>query len=783
VADSSQMREFIEGILRDMKGNAILSIATGRTTPKPDNPLGKLVIEEHHWFRYPEELDLMVEFAETPETGDRRNKYLSPQIYGDEPGRRKVKGKDGAPDTYEVVTKTRDGRPVFSRSKANALWAQTIYMDSDSCPPGAFRLTPSRHVETSEGHGHDYWFLTEPIPAGEAADIAHRITTAHQAEGTDPSGWSPNKLLRLPTVNTSYDKDNPFVIRWADGGDIYADTDVLGAYEDVEIPDAPAATGEVYSLGPVPDLEGLPDFETLVERIPSTEHRLNDLIYKQPKTGPGGWRSEQRFALLLDLMRFGFTPQETVAIAWHSPAAAKFREDGRQADGLWWEIQNKVMPILNAERGVAVSAAPKRKKRAGGPTLLSPTERKRFQSTSDLITLYLEEARFRVPVFNGPLHQGNAVALLSLGLGEVGGIPKGGKMMPLNIYQIQASDSGSGKSEAKDILMPIVHNLYPNDNPDIGFEQSKGALIEMLIARDGKVSFLNGDEAHGKLAELKGGGWTTGIQETWTFLYDGKVPSLGRVGKEELAKAGRTTILSMHLSGTMSGLLKVIDREMYYSGFLARPIWIIGESYPVTQESLKTKVVADVEVFYEAMPRWWASYFLQLRTKISNKLPLGQRRAKMEMTDEALERFDAAKWTIWQHFEGQYDIELWTTVLRRMFDTINKVAALEALSFGRTFIATRDIEVALGYAEVWLDNAAVIADQISDTFFSRQCDEIEKFIASKPGQQTDIGAIYRFRKSEPKRYTDEYLQSLASQGRVVEYSHASMVHYRIKETA
>ncbi len=780
-----QMRDFIVGILRDMEGNALLSLAGGRSEPSEAAPHGKLRVDRHHWFSYPAELDAMVAFAEKAYS-DRVDAYLSPIIYGDQP----FTNRDG-----KVVLRDRDGRPMFSRSKENALFAQTVYMDSDRCPPSAFRLPPSRHVTTSEGHGHDYWFLPEPVPAFIAASIAHKITTAHKDDGCDPTGWSANKVLRLPTFNTTYDELSPFEVVWEDDdvdlqtGEtdkplIYSLDTLEEVYGDVEV-DATHESGALVQYAPVPDLDGLPPFEEIIQRIPATERRLNDLIYKTPKGGPDGWRSEQRYALLLDLKRFGLTDEETVSVAWHSPAASKWREDKRGVDGLWWELQVRVKTVLALERGDGISAAePIREHKVHeGPKLLTAAQRSRVEGRSDLITLYLNYARAKVQVPNMPYHIINAWTLLSLGLSEAIELPKEPRALGTGIYSISLGLSSSGKDESKAIMSACARELYPHDDPDVPASSSREALIENLIERDGKVTYLQSNEADGLLGQIKQGGYSTGIVQYWTLAYDGEVPSLGRVGRKELNKPNGHAIVTMHLMGTPRGMLEILDKEMFYSGYLARQIWVLGDDYATTEESLKTKFRrGEKNRDFDAVPKYLGAHFSMLRARLRATAPLSSKRASIEPTDEAIAMLDGAKWKIHNHLQGEQDADLWKPVLRRFGDILWKIAALSAASHGRTVLGTRDVEVALYYGEKWIANAMTIADRVSDSFFSRQCDEIEKFIAGREGQAAELGAIYRFRKNEPKRVTDEYLQSLTFQGRIEEAqaSNAGPRKYRIK---
>lgn len=764
-------RKFIVDTLRDMEGNALLLLATGRTEPTDIAPHGKLIVNSPHWFKYPQELDLMVEFAEKERKGEARNTYISPIIYGDEPY--------VSPKTHEVVRQDRAGRPLYSRSKSNALFAQTIYMDSDACPPGAFRIKPSRHVQTSEGHGHDYWYLTNPVPATVASEIAHRITTAHKDEGSDPSGWSSNKVLRLPSWNTTYDTDNPYEIKSFESkealdGELYDASDISGAYDNVEVD---TVADHSLPLTAVPKIEGLPDFETLVARIPAAERRLNDLIYKDP--GDKGWRSEQRFALLLDLQRFGFNDEETVAIAWHSPAAAKWRVDARGVDGLWWELQVKVKAVLAEESGAAISAAPAMERRTHEiPELLSPQQRARVERRQDTITLYLQYAREKVQNANMPYHIINAWTYLALALSEVVEMPKEPRALGTGLYSFTLGKSSSGKDESMSVLMPCVYQLYPSDHIEIPANSSKEMLVENLIDRSDKVSFIRENEADALLAQVKSG-YLQGIEKYWTRSYDGEVPGLGRVGKKELNKPTTHAIPIMHFMGTPSGILNTLDKSMFHSGWLARQIWVIGDDVKASESTLKSKFRrGDAAVLFDGMPKYLGTHFMLLRNRLRSQAPLDHKRASLEPTDEAIELHDKMHWKLLKHVGKDYEMDLWNPVVNRMGDIMWKLAALVAASDGRTVVGTADVEVGVYYVETWIANTMTVADGISDTFFSKQCDDIEKFVASREKQEADIGAIYRFRKGEPKRVTDEFLQSLTYQGRL----HVPREgYYKIKE--
>lgn len=713
-------------------------------------------VDRQRWFRNPEDIDKVVGYVESIKDKD---VYLAVAVYAQE-----------------------------SRTPAAALTVSSIWCDADTCDPSNFRLEPSRIVRSSNGNGDRWqcwWDLNEPMEAKEASELARIIAFAHKDEGADQSSWPANKLMRIPgTVNTNW-SDEPFVVEETVTGIVYFDMDIYGAYDDVKIEDVkkyePIVVTEVdmSEFGDIDILE-------LLDRVSPTQTRLNDLIYKTPKAGPDGWRSEHRWALIGDLLRAGFTEMETLAIAWSRPAASKWREDpaNRGIEGLMGEVKKLHKQIELEEKGIGVPAPePKAIRKIKPVTLLTDLERKIFEARETFDVDYLEWARRKVTVFNAPLHETNIWLVMSAALSPAGYVPaKKGAGRPLNFYIYQISESSSGKSEAKDIAWSVIRKLYPGDSPDIGGDHSPNNFIEQLLLREDKPSIIHADEAHGLLAAVSQGGWNTGIMEKWTNVYDGWIPQQGRVGRSELQKPDARGIPIMHMMGTPSGMFNVLHRDLFLSGYLARQIWAIGESFPVTRESLREEQAeGDVETEYEGMPKYWSNRFAMLRQKMISDLPIGKKDRPMLMTREALDRMTDMKMAMKDHFDQLRDTEVFTPISRRTSDNVRKAATLIAMSRGKTFVSTYDLIIAMGYAEKWIGAVQLVAEQISDTFFSKQLDQIEKFISSRESGEAAVQQIYIQRK-EPKRVTDEFLLNLMSQGRIEEVKgdRGGPVKYRVK---
>jgi hypothetical protein len=721
---------FIRTILGVMRGNAVMSLATGITGH------GKLRVDHHEWFAYPEQLDDMIEFAASRAD---RDVYLSPIIYG--PARSTA--------THQIT-----------RTKTNAIGAQTVWMDSDTCPPEAFRVPPTVHVDTSPGHGHDYWVLDRPVAAAVAAEVAHRITTAHVDQGCDPSGWSVNKVLRVPTTHTHPGK--PVPISWETSGEVYRLADIAQAYADVEVRDA--VQGAEH---PAEDLLTREQVADVVGSI--TDRKLIDLLTRIPKIGEAGNRSQVRYRLICDLLRAGYEPKVVASIVWYSPAGTKWREeDTRGPIGLWFEV-NKATVEIDGEKGRTAAApapatVPERPKIHDGPSLLMPSERDAFGQRVDFTTLYAADAQAKTPVFNAPLHSINALTTLSLAFGATAVVPKPEAPMPLNLFSIQISRSSTGKTQASRIMERYIEAIYPNEDVFVPVDSSKNALVEHLLERDLSVALLRGDEAHGQFKLMENAQWTAGLRETWTDIYDGKVAGIGRVGQKDLRKRAFVAA-SMHLSGTPEDMFDALTRGMFKSGYAARQIWVLGEDHEVTEDTLRTKQ-GYAEHEWDDLPNYQADVFH--RTGLAVTKAARQNRVTILMTEDALARFDAAKLAIHKHFEHADDPEIFTPATRRMWDIIWKVAALFALEDGRHRIVLTDVLTALGYAEVWLDTLVTVSRRISSTLFSKACDDIERFVASREGREAPMSAIFgRFAGERPK-FVEEYVDSLIKQNRLFE---------------
>ena len=728
------MEKFIRTVLGDLSGYAFISRASGKTAN------GKLNVNIHKTFLYPQQIDEMVKYAEEYAGED---VYLSPLLYGDK----------------------RNDKGNIARTPENALSSRTVYMDSDLCTPDKFRLPPSIHVVTSSGRGHDYWLLNDPVDAKRAAEVAHKITTAHKEEGCDPSGWSANKVLRLPdTVNTSHGFPESVVAEYS--GVIYDINDIEGAYDDVQALERPILGRETSIQVATP--KALPDYNDALAKLPKD---ALELALAEPKVGPDGNRSQSRYRLLCELFRLEdtITQEEILSIAWNAPASRKWsQEDPRGINGLIAEA-NKAYSEIQWELGQS-QEPPELDTTEGNIDLLEGDEREVLKHHRTWVDQYVDWSQRKLAKQNPPYDRINAWTVLSCAFSDMAFIPRKSGPEGLNLYTMTLGETTTGKSQALKLMRTVLDEVFAEDlGYNLGGNASPNALGEKLIERDGKVSLFNKDEAHGLFKQWATQDWTSGMMEDLALLYDGVVPPMLRVGKKEMAKPAKTQFV-MHLMGTPEEIAKSLNREMFKSGFLARFMWTIGEPRTLTKDAVveEDSDGTEIRLGFEPMARQWAAEFSEIKRQLRSEVSSGK--VSVGITKQAADRMTQAKWklvNLVKKSDPNWDII--NPSLVRMGVTIRKCATLLAVSDGRKETELIDVLKAIEAAEEWIKNLMIVARKINASDFERACDEVEAFVRSKD-DKVKLEFVNRRFKAWRVRDLQEAIGALASQGRIKEVS-------------
>lgn len=712
-------REFLESVLP----SGIVTVwRRGQYGPKAP-------IDIQKWYHSPEDLDQILSYVQENSSWD---VYVSPASYLTE---------------SRVLTLADD--------KPNVVNVKTVWLDADTCELENLRVEPTWKVQSSPGRWQAWWVLDKEYPATEVAHLVKKISYAHREQGADVSSWAANKLMRVPgSVNSNH--GFPMEVTAKNTGLVYTLAELEDAYDDVVV-SAPRLKHASQDSN-VNDPGDLPDYPSTLAKLPSV---LLKTATTQVKEGSN--RSDLRYRLLCDLFRFGeLSYDEVLTIAWHAPASSKWSmEDPRGIAGLTFEA-DKAFSEVEYENEMRENTPRPESGRTNAPSirLLKEAERIRLPKLRNFVTDYMDWASTKSSVNNPPYDLMNAWVALSMMYAQSYYIPYENGDRHLNLYTFTLGQTTSGKTQAKNRLMKVATHCFDGDEDyNLGGNMSPEALASKLLERDGEMSFINKDEVHGWLKSLVDprGGYQTGLVEDFAELYDGFLPPVLRKSMKEKSGKSAKVCVVMHMMGTPEEIVKVLTRDLFKSGFLARFIWCVGNPRNVTKASLTTKLRTGErahEAFDEQVHKW----ALQRQSMMDGKSH------PVDLTD-VIKRLDEAGWDLVRLVnENDPNYDILNPSLTRLSDTIKKACALLAVSDGRTYVTEDDVIFVLEQAETWAANLISIGSQISASEFEMECDEIERFVESRPDKQVSGPTLFnRFKSRNPRDFRVQ-LESLESRG-------------------
>lgn len=649
----------------------------------------------------------------------------------------------------------------------------TAWLDGDTCEPENLRIEPSIIVESSPGRWQMWWILDQEHDAHEVANIVKKISYAHRHQGADISSHAANKLMRVPgSVNSNH--GFPSTVKAAYTGNVYSLEELAEAYADIDV--TPPSRKGVPTSSQVKQPEDLPDYMTVLAKLPKT---LLDFAIKQPKDGETP-HHEVRYRFLCDLFRLATLEyDEVLSVAWGAPVNKKWNQDDeRGIDGLLYEagkafteVEWEREKLENTPRPEGTTAVARRE-----ISLLSESERKVAHEVVTFVDEYIEWSKSKTSVQNPPYDYMNAWTALALMYGEKYYIPFANGDRYLNIYSFTLGQTTSGKTEAKHRLFKLLGSYF-KDDPDynLGGNMSPEALAARLLDRDDKVSFINKDEVHGWLKTLADpkGGYQTGLVEDFAELYDGYLPPVLRKSLKGESGKSAHVIVTMHLMGTPEEIIKVLTRDMFKSGFLARFIWAVGNPRNVTKKSLKTKLRSGARAI-EDMDERVEQWIRDANTWSGRPIPVD--------ISDVTDRLDDAAWDLVRLVpESDPNYDILNPSLTRLGMTIKKCAALLAVADGRTVVEMQDVCYVLEQAETWAENLISIAAQISASEFERKQDEIEAWISARADKRaTKTTVTNRFGKGDYREFK-LVMEALENRGIVLTRAINATDYYYVNE--
>jgi len=126
---------------------------------------------------------------------------------------------------------------LTGRTRENIKRIRAVWQEDDEGHGGPFPREPSVVVESSPGHFHRYWFVSDHWPADEQgrADFAAVMERMVASYGSDKNAKDISRVLRLPGFLHRKDPTQPHMVRIVeDSGRRYTREEIMRAFPPVE---------------------------------------------------------------------------------------------------------------------------------------------------------------------------------------------------------------------------------------------------------------------------------------------------------------------------------------------------------------------------------------------------------------------------------------------------------------------------------------------------------------------------------------------------------------------
>lgn len=646
------------------------------------------------------------------------------------------------------------------RSVHTATVTNVVYVDADVCAPDNFRVEPSIIVTTSPGNYQVYWLLDDPIPATEAAEIAHRICVAHKDQGCDQSGWITAKLMRVP--GTTHGKtDTEYTVEEKNTSLVYSVSDISEPYADIVI------EAEVNpSDRPLP--AKLPLVVDVVARL---DEGAYDLQQREPLE-TDDW-SVLSWRLAMDMFRAGFAAEE-VFVAVKATRFNKYARDNRPDTDLWHEIL-KAEATADAELMGPPEPVDDVIPQAKAPQVRKPIKFVSDEERASIQPCFVDDfeawVESRSPLAAHKYSRFLSFFVLANVYGDWAYIyPQHGKMA-LNIWGLMLGPSSVTKKSTVVRLAQTVVKAWEKRLPedkrgvDIGSDFTAEGLNAHLAERDGRVSFIHRDEISGFFREAFTKNYMAGTVERLTALYDGDVLKTMRANTNASQQKEAKTILNLLGIGIEKHTAEVLTAHQFQSGYLPRHIWCVADAPEWTPEQEHVGQGDPDTITKNAGEDVWV-------TEACNQFARARKRwgkpglEPILMTQEALERFNRFTLESKEVVSGMDAEELLEPSRTRMFWSIWKVAALLAIHDRADYIEIRHLLYVLREAETWFEDLIRMTAGVAASDFEGKVNMVEEYIGSYKNPVAP-SRLYRKFASFRKGEMDEYITALIVQGRVI----------------
>lgn len=651
--------------------------------------------------------------------------------------------------------------------------ARVVWADADTCPVEEFAVPPSLVVQTSEDRCHAWWVLTETESAADCSAVARAISKRHADKGCD-NGFQVSKILRVPT--TTNNKGVPYVVTVQDTGARYTLAQLQEEYH-------PAEAASVGS-SEAPDECSESELFELQSHIPPD---LIDLYTTQPL--PGQSWSQRAYRLEVDLLRYGFSPEDVLNLMmdaacnkYRPEAAGHTTQEGdiiplRQnpRDVTWGEIQ-KAIAALEAERLVdelkVVSSGDK--KNVERPVFVTDAERTTVDNDpNDVVKLYVDLAKRAAPDSSETFHRTLAYQLLACVFGDLVKIdlPYMARAFGNQWSFILGASSLSRKTTATGFFEATLASVdkarWGEENQTyIGSDATAEGLVKRLSERPEMSSLVSIDEVQGFFDAASSKKYMANVKEVYTKLFDGVVPGVVRSRKEDSTPSVATAFNLVGL-GVDKRVVEAITKSDFESGFLLRAVWAKDEEREYKKGDLgvyfaqnhpERANLSDIREAREDLAVFLAQCYVAAAGRLS----------VCYMDEQTEKRFNdwVDRLYVWLK---SFDLDFIVPAASRLSMTVMRSAAARAVMEGTGgLIGMTQLLPVLVQAELWARDLVRVAVDLTTSSWEAELDDMYAYMseyALKEPSVPDPVISRRFAQFRPKDLEDR-LVALRMQGRI-----------------
>lgn len=464
-------------------------------------------------------------------------------------------------------------------------------------------------------------------------------------------------------------------------------------------------------------LEELPDFDPNV--VPARAH---DIFF-----GTGEADNSQWSSALGALIKAPLDDATIASTLWHGPRTMPLsREWG--IEFVYDRIQIARDRPEPTRENPAMEDEGKIEETFDG--LLSDRERGRVEDMFSFEDVYRTEA-LNMGFINEKYTRASAWTCSSMAFAFHGFLPKSGTdKMGVNLWFMILGESGTGKSRTAKTYTTVLSTLLDGDDDDssfrLGADSSQQGLNVALLTRDMKPSIVDKDEASSFFQQLGKNDWMSGLDNTLAHWYEGRVDPSNKLNLKDLRGKSALTSFNMHMFATPDDLFDLVNRDMFKTGFLARFTWIIGDPPIDTDDRFlihQDEDGGDME-FDDVSPEI-QRLALDLHTASSS---LGDRPMPILMDRDCRTRLSEAYRAMYRGAEGRENFDIIEPSITRLVETMQKIAAMNAMYQGRTEANLGDALIAIDTIEEWYTNLFEVAGRVSSGEFQRNADAVSAYV-------------------------------------------------------